>query len=173
MSSTVFDYIYQNTGIYIDPAYLILGLLLFVLILIIITIIVLCKLKKLSRRFEKFMKGKDVESMEDILMASITKMEEIDQTNQVMRAEMNVLRTTQNITYQKLGIVRYDAFREMSGDLSYALALLNKEDNGFILNSVYTREGGYSYLKEIIKGECNTLLSEEEQKALEKAKSHT
>ena len=67
-------------------------------------------------------------------------------------------------------MIRYNAFREMSGDLSYALALLDQEENGFLINSVYSREGGYSYIKEIKNGESEILLSEDEQRALEKAK---
>ena len=48
------------------------------------------------------------------------------------------------MTFQKMGMVKYNAFREMSGDLSYALALLDQRNNGFVLNSVYSKEGGYS-----------------------------
>lgn len=73
------------------------------------------------------------------------------------------------IVYQKTGLVKYDAFREMSGKLSYALALLDKNNNGFMVNSMYSREGCYSYVKEIIKGESYITLSEEEQEALKMA----
>ncbi len=69
-----------------------------------------------------------------------------------------------------MGMVKYDAFREMSGELSYALALLDQQENGFVINSVYANEGNYSYIKEIKKGECQILLSEEEEKALRKAR---
>lgn len=68
--------------------------------------------------------------------------------------------------YQKTGLVKYDAFREMSGKLSYAVALLDKEDNGILVNSMYSREGCYSYVKTISGGKCSIEMSEEEQKAL-------
>ena len=61
----------------------------------------------------------------------------------------------------------------MSGNLSYALALLDQKDNGFIINSVYAKEGGYSYIKEIVSGESSIELSEEEKAALDKAKSQS
>ncbi len=173
MSSPVFEYIYQYTGIYLDPAYLILGLLLLVILLFILVIVALCKLKKMSRKYKAFMKGKDVESMEDTIIACISKGEEVEQMGQALRAEMNGLSRRMSITYQKIGIVKYDAFRGMSGNLSYTLALLDQEDNGFVMNAVYSREGGYSYIKEIKKGGCEIALSEEEVAALEKAKSRT
>ena len=83
---------------------------------------------------------------------------------------MQLMQKVQSMTYQKMGIVKYDAFREMSGELSYAVVLLDQEQNGFVINSVYANEGNYSYIKEIVKGESQIQLSEEEQKALNKAK---
>ena len=74
------------------------------------------------------------------------------------------------ITYQKIGVVKYDAFKEMGGKLSFVLALLDKNNSGILLNSVHsTREGCYTYLKEIIKGESFLELSEDEKKALNQA----
>ena len=119
------------------------------------------------------MRGKDAESLENTLLSCIEKTEEVDKMNQMLREDIIGLRKNQRITYQKMGMVKYNAFREMSGDLSYTLALLDQRNNGFVMNSVYGKEGGYSYIKEIVNGECAILLSEEEQTALEKAKSQT
>lgn len=169
--SPMLEYVYQMTGI--DAAYILIGMAAVLLILLILTIVALCKLKKLNRKFDRFMRGKDAESLEDTILSCIEKNEQIDQMNQLLREDIIGLRKNQRITYQKMGMVKYNAFREMSGDLSYALALLDQEENGFIINSVYAKEGGYSYIKEIVKGESSILLSEEEKAALEKAKSQS
>jgi len=169
--SPMLEYVYQTTGI--DAAYILIGMATVLLILLILIIVALCKLKKLNRKFDRFMRGKDAESLEDTILSCIEKNEQIDQMNQLLREDIIGLRKNQRITYQKMGMVKYNAFREMSGDLSYALALLDQEENGFIINSVYAKEGGYSYIKEIIKGESSILLSEEEKAALEKAKSQS
>jgi biopolymer transport protein ExbB/TolQ len=171
MGSPILEYIYENTGI--DAIYLLGVMMILIIVLMIISIIMLCKLKKLYRAYDRFMRGKDAESLEDTLMNCIAKTEEVDQMNQMLREDIIGLRKNQRITYQKMGMVKYDAFREMSGKLSYALALLDQQNNGFVINSVYAKEGGYSYIKEIVNGECAILLSEDEQKALEKAKSRT
>lgn len=71
--------------------------------------------------------------------------------------------------FQKIGLVKYDAFREMSGKLSYALALLDQNDNGVIVTSMYSRDGCFSYAKGIVMGESSINLSEEEEEALKKA----
>ena len=169
--SPMLEYVYQTTGS--DAAYILIGMAAVLLILLILIIVALCKLKKLNRKFDRFMRGKDAESLEDTILSCIEKNEQIDQMNQLLREDIIGLRKNQRITYQKMGMVKYNAFREMSGDLSYALALLDQEENGFIINSVYAKEGGYSYIKEIIKGESSILLSEEEKAALEKAKSQS
>ena len=169
--SPMLEYVYQTTGI--DVAYILIGMAAVLLILLILIIVALCKLKKLNRKFDRFMRGKDAESLEDTILSCIEKNEQIDQMNQLLREDIIGHRKNQRITYQKMGMVKYNAFREMSGDLSYALALLDQEENGFIINSVYAKEGGYSYIKEIVKGESSILLSEEEKAALEKAKSQS
>ncbi len=169
--SPILEQIYQRTGI--DAAYILIGITVLILILLILTIVALCKLKKVNRRYDRFMRGKDAENMEETILSCIEKNEQIDQMNQLLREDIVSLRKNQRITYQKMGIVKYNAFREMSGDLSYALALLDQEDNGFIINSVYAKEGGYSYIKEIVRGESSILLSDEEKAALNKAKSQS
>ena len=67
--------------------------------------------------------------------------------------------------------MKYDAFKEMGGKLSFSLCLLDDENNGFILTSMHTREGCYTYVKEIIKGESFVVLATEERRALEEAKN--
>ncbi|MCR5753823.1 MAG: DUF4446 family protein, partial [Acetatifactor sp.] len=65
-----------------------------------------------------------------------------------------------------LGIVKYDAFQQMGGQLSFSLALLDENDNGFIINSVHSTEGCYSYTKEIRHGKSEISLGKEEEQAL-------
>ena len=71
--------------------------------------------------------------------------------------------------YQKLGIIKYDAFNEMGGKLSFALAMLDGKNNGWVINAMHSREGCYTYVKEIVKGESYVELAEEEAEALDKA----
>lgn len=169
MNSPILEYIYQYTGI--DPAYFILIPIVLILFLIILIIIVLCKQKKLRKKYESFMRGKDTESMEETLLSCIERTSEIDKVNRMLQEDMLTLKKVQRMTYQKMGMVKYNAFREMSGDLSCVLALLDQEDNGFIINSIYGKEGSYCYVKEVASGECEIILSEEEKLALQKAKS--
>ena len=71
--------------------------------------------------------------------------------------------------FRKTGIVKYDAFNEMGGKLSFAVAMLDNDNSGWILNAMHSREGCYTYINEIIKGESYIELAEEEAEALDKA----
>lgn len=139
------------------------------IILAVLLIIVLCKLKTLKRRVDNLTRGKDTESMEDIIINYLERVESLEEGEEITRAALNAIKDNLKITYQKTGLVKYDAFREMSGALSYSLALLDKENNGVLISSMYSREGCYTYAKEIIKGESKINLSEEEAEALKQA----
>ena len=71
--------------------------------------------------------------------------------------------------FNKYGVEKYDAFDDVGGKLSFALALLDKENTGLILNAVHSRDNCFLYMKEIVKGESYVMLSQEEVEALRKA----
>ena len=107
-----------------------------------------------------------MESMEQTVLAQFARIEELEKSNKEKEKQIeSIFRNLQSV-YQKTGLVKYDAFREMSGKLSYALALLDKENNGIMINSMYSREGCYSYVKAINGGRCSIEMSDEEQEAL-------
>lgn len=76
-----------------------------------------------------------------------------------------------NNCVSKVSLVKYDAFEQMAGKLSFVIALLNNDNTGIIFNAMHSREGCFTYAKEIIKGESYIPLSEERKEALEKAKT--
>ena len=149
--------------------YIMIALVVISLISIILLIITLCKLKGLRRRIDALTRGKDAESMEDTILNFFERIESLEDAEQKMHRDIREIKENLKITYQKTGLVKYDAFREMSGALSYSLALLDKENNGVLISSMYSREGCYTYAKDIVNGECKINLSDEEQEALKQA----
>ncbi|MDE6896689.1 MAG: DUF4446 family protein [Lachnospiraceae bacterium] len=166
MNSPILEYL-MSYGI--DPAYIMIGISAVLILLIILYLVCIVKMKKLRKAYNCFMKGKDMESMEEVLMKQFDRIEVLEEADREKRKEINSLKILMQKSYQKAGLVKYDAFREMSGKLSYALALLDQNDNGVIITSMYSRDGCFSYAKEVIMGESKINLSEEEQEALEKA----
>ena len=72
-------------------------------------------------------------------------------------------------TLNKYGIVKYDAFDDVGGKLSFALAMLDSDNTGFIVDAIHSRDNCFLYLKEIVKGESYIMLSDEEVEALKNA----
>lgn len=165
MNSPILEYL-MSYGI--DPAYIMIGISAVLILLIILYLVCIVKMKKLRKAYNCFMKGKDMESMEEVLMKQFDRIKVLEEADREKRKEINSLKILMQKSYQKAGLVKYDAFREMSGKLSYALALLDQNDNGVIITSMYSRDGCFSYAKEVIMGESKINLSEEEQEALEK-----
>lgn len=150
----------------LDIGYILAGIVAVLLILLILLIVLLVKYFKIKKRYDKFMKGKNATSLEDDMRGVFEDMKLLKATADRNKKDIRVLYKNMESTFQKLGIVRYDAFNQMGGQLSFSLALLNENNDGFIINSVHSSDGCYSYTKEIKGGTSPISLGAEEEKAL-------
>lgn len=152
-----------------DYSYIFIGISVFCLLLLILVIIQMFQIGSLKKKYKKFMGGKDVKSFEN-------KLENIFEDNKFIinlsndnKKDIRDIKKEMEYSYNKMGIVKYDAFQQMGGMLSFSLALLNEKNNGFVLNSVHSTEGCYTYIKVITAGICDIDLSNEEKEALSQA----
>lgn len=152
--------------------YVLIGLAVAVVVVLILLVVVLCKQNKLNKRYDAFMSGKDGKSLEDGLVKRIEQIEKLQVKVNAQGKDIEAIFSELELTFQKCGVVKYDAFNEMGGKLSFALTLLDKKNNGFIINSMQSREGCYTYIKEILDGKSYIDLGEEEKKSLEMALSN-
>ena len=153
----------------IDPAIVILSLGIITVLLLIMTVICVVQTNKLYRKYDRFMRGSDAESLEDIIAEQIEEIKELKVQDRFNKDTMKTLTRNVKSSYQKFGMVKYNAFKGMGGNLSFAIALLDMNNTGFILNSVHSREGCYLYIKMVEKGETDIILGTEEKEALEQA----
>lgn len=140
-----------------------------VLILIAMVIMLNVKYKAVFRSYNYFMKGKDAESLEDNIIRLTERVGDLEIEDAQNKEAIRTLNKMQRSSYQKFGIIHYNAFKGMGGNLSFAAALLDYTNSGFILNSVHSREGCYVYIKTVDCGKTEVLLGNEEQAALEQA----
>lgn len=158
----------ENMGLgSFDITYIFIAILALILILLILNIVQAIKLKKLTNKYGKFMLGKNAKNLETDIVGLYEDNKFIKVSLEKNTKDIHTLYKRLESTFQKIGIVKYDAFNQMGGQLSFSLALLDENNNGFILNSVHSAEGCYSYTKEIKQGECNISLGDEEKKALD------
>ncbi|HHT98253.1 MAG TPA: DUF4446 family protein [Clostridiales bacterium] len=136
-------------------------------IFLILVLIIFIKISKMKKRYKIFMQGSDAKSLENVIEEKLDQIEMLEKKIIEIKKEIDKQNEVLLKTYQKCGIKKYDAFKEKGGKLSFALAMLDKEEDGFIINSVHsTREGCYIFIKEIIKGKSFLGLSNEEEEAL-------
>lgn len=152
-----------------DLSILIIVILVMLAIAWIIAIFALVRYNNLNKKYQKFMGGNEAKSLENYITELISLNKENIGRIEHNEAEIRNLYKKQRLNFQKIGMIKYDALREMGGNLSFVLALLDENNSGFILNSVHNIHSNYCYAKEIKEGKCSIALSEEEQAALEKA----
>ncbi len=161
--STIFD----NIGI--DPGIIIILLLIVVIILIGSMISCSMRVKRLERKYKMFMKGSDAQSLEKTFVRKFAQIDRLYEAKEDHEQSINSIIKNFRLIFSKYGVEKYDAFDDVGGKLSFALALLDKENTGLILNAVHSRDNCFLYLKEIVKGESYVMLSQEEVEALRKA----
>ena len=152
-----------------DPGIIIIALFVLIVVLFVMVINANMKYSRLKGSYNAFMRGKDGRTMEESFLERFEELEELTALTMKNRSAIRKLSEDMMSSVQKIGIVKYDAFHEMGGKLSFALTLLDGNNSGYIINSMHSREGCYNYIKEIVKGESYIELSEEESESLERA----
>ena len=153
----------------LDIAYIFIFMLVCIIALAVLVICQMNQNKKLRKKYEKFLQGKNAKSLEEQITELCEIHDILKKNSDVHTKQIKDLYRRHKSTFQKSAIVKYDAFKEMGGKLSFCLVMLDEENDGFVLNSVHSTDGCYSYTKRITKGESDIALSGEEQHALEKA----
>lgn len=156
----------------LDWGFLVIGFAVLTVILLAVLILLIVQIKKvngLKKRLDSFLLGRDGSSLEEDIVHLVEDNKSLKVTAEKNRKDIRTLYKKAESAYQKMGLVKYDAFHQMGGQLSFSLALLDENNNGFIINSVLWTEGCYSYTKEIKNGACPISLGKEEAEALEMA----
>ncbi len=152
-----------------DIAWIFLVLFILILALAVLLIVLFTQFRSMKKKTMKFMKGKDGRSLEKDIISLFEDNRFIKNENETIKEDIRQIQKRMRHCFQKVGLVKYDAFNQMGGKLSFCLCLLDERDSGFLLNSVHSSDGCYSYTKEIERGECKLSLGDEEKKALDMA----
>ncbi|MFB5676973.1 DUF4446 family protein [Paenibacillus terreus] len=142
------------------------GITLVILILLIIVMVQGAKLRKMRRKYEVMMSGSGVDDLETLLIDLKVQMDAIEDEQQKNRSMMDALRGRMKGMKANIGMIRYNAFNERGGELSFSLALLDQESSGMVLTGIYNRDGSYVYAKPVESGTSSYLLSDEEKEAI-------
>ena len=159
--------LFESIGI--DPGIIILLLLALTVVLLMNVLGNNVKIGRLQRKYKMFMKGTEGQSLDKAFEKKFVQVDRLQEISSDHNGELLQIKKKIGHIYHKYGIEKYDAFEDVGGKLSFALALLDDTNSGIILNAVHSRDNCYLYLKEIVKGESYVMLSQEEVEALRKA----
>ena len=156
--------IFDSFGISTD----IIVIVLFVLIIIqfIMLFTIMSRYNKLNKRLTKFTTGNDGANLESVITKRFSEIRQVVKNEKRQNKDIQAINDKFLTTFCKIGLVKYDAFKEMSGKLSFSLALLTENHDGIIITSMHSSEGCFTYCKEITNEESYYILSNEERLAL-------
>lgn len=141
-----------------------------IILLFLLYLINIFKLIKLRKNYKLFMnKIGNGNNIQETIENYIKRIEDVQKENNDLRNYCKQLDNTLSTSIQKVGLVRYSAFKNTGSDLSFTLALLNEKHTGVVLNGIYSREMSNIYAKPVENGTSTYTLSEEEQQAIKKA----
>jgi hypothetical protein len=159
----------ENIGNFVQNylVYILAVFSLFLLILLFWNLIIHIKLKRFQKRNEEFFSGNKVSNLEELLLSQAKNLKVLDKDIQELYDISNQINALSLSGYHKLGMVRFNPFKDVGGNQSFSLALLNGKNNGFTLSSLFTREGARVYSKSILAGVSEKHpLTEEEKEAI-------
>ncbi len=151
-----------------QPWLLVISLL--VIFLIAGNIFLYLKFIQLKKKLKAFFNGSKASDLEGVLFEAIKRQKNSEKDIKKINQAIQKLNSMACSSIQKVGVVRYNPFKDTGGDQSFVIALLDSSDNGITIASLYSREGTRIYSKPIKKGGSTYPLTQEEKKAISQAK---
>lgn len=119
--------------------------------------------------FKGISQGVEVKDIKSVLENALSGIRQNGKEISAVKRKLGYLEEQAKFHVQKVGLVRFNPFRELGGDHSFSLAILDAENNGIIITSLHTRDRTRVYMKDIKKGRGTSELSAEEKRALSQA----
>lgn len=143
-------------------------------IVLVIALLVYCvilhiRLGSLKKKYDFFLQGDNGASLERKLSVEVSEIRDAAKGLETMMTEQAAIRNIQSNTIQKIGFIKYNAFENIGNDLSFALTLLDGNNNGICISSIYGRNESRIFSKPIVKGKSLVSLSQEELESLNEA----
>ena len=156
----------------LDPKLLAVLTVLFVLMIFVIVVLIFSRIEltRLKEKYDALIEYLGNGESRDILSECAEIIRNLEYENRVQEKELAEVFSILSSCVQKVSIVRYNAFDNVGSDLSYSIALLDNEDNGIILSSLYGRESSTTYAKPVSQGSSKYVLTDEEREAISSAR---
>lgn len=141
-------------------------------VLLILVIRLSAEMRNLKKKYAIFMgsERKPSATLESLVLDYASDVKRLKEKYRSMHRKIREVEDNMGFCIRKIGIVRYNPFDEMGGNLSFAVALLNEKDDGVVLNGIHGRNGSFTYAKPVENGKSKYVLSQEEEAAINDAR---
>ncbi len=148
-----------------------------IIILLLIIILALVSLSgflffyyfKINKQIDALMEVGKVKDLREVILSHMEKTKEMDGELKKAMGKIEILEGISKITFQKMEVMRFNPFKNLGGDQSFAIALLDGNNNGFVISSLFAKDGSRLYIKPVIDGKSKNLLSSEEEEVITSA----
>jgi hypothetical protein len=139
------------------------------LILVITNIFLFIYSRRANKMVDKLLENGKIKDFKDIFLGQKDKNDDLGKQLKEAFLRIENLEKISEKTIQKVGLVRFDPFNEMGGKQSFAVAVLDDKNNGFIISSLFVKEGNRVFAKSVKEGKSDYTLSNEEVEAINRA----
>ena len=139
------------------------------IVFVVLSFVMMSKLNKAQKRYQELLNGDTGKSLEASIADNVAKLNELIAKNEQLDCDYKDMRSLFESSVQKVAVQRFCAFKDMGGDLSYAVAMLDYHNTGVVFSSIFGRQESCTYVKPIIEGKSEYPLSDEEKKVLAEA----
>ncbi len=124
---------------------------------------------KTNKKIDKLLEKGKIKDFKDIFLSQKDKNDDLELKIKDAFLKINNLENTCETTIQKIGVMRFNPFNDVGGNQSFVVVLLDNKNNGFLISSLFIKDGSRVYAKTIKQGKSDYLLSKEEIEAIDRA----
>lgn len=140
-----------------------------VLVLVILNAFLIFYSYKINKKFDLLLEKGKLKDLKEVLFKQIDKTKNQEEIINGVITRVKSLEDISERTFQKIGVIRFNPFNNLGGNQSFTIALLDKQNNGFVISSLFIKEGNRVYAKAVKNGKSEHPLSDEEKEALKRA----
>src|SRR3989338_10056293 len=140
-----------------------------ILALVILNAILIFYFYKTNKKFDLLLEKGKIKDLKEILFNQIDKTKDQEEVINKIIDRVKNLENISEKTFQKIGVIRFNPFDNLGGNQSFVIALLDRQNNGFVISSLFIKDGNRVYAKAVQKGLSEHSLSDEEKQAIERA----
>ena len=124
---------------------------------------------KTNKKFDLLLEKGKIKDLKEILFKQIDKTKNQEEIINKIIDRIKNLENISEKTFQKIGVIRFNPFDNLGGNQSFVIALLDKQNNGFVISSLFIKDGNRVYAKAVQNGNSEHSLSNEEKEAITRA----